>query len=64
MVDEAGLTGRYDFAITGPVNATTLPTALREQLGLTIESTTAPVDVVVVDSVQAPTLDAPPTPGA
>ncbi len=64
VVDETGLKGRYDFAITGSLDAATLPAALQQQLGLTVEPTTAPVQEVVVDSVQMPTLDAPSTPGA
>lgn len=64
VMDETGLKGRYDFAITGPLNAANIPAELREQLGLTVELTTAPVDVIVVDGVQTPTLDSPATPGA
>ena len=36
-------------------NAPSLITALREQLGLRLESTRAPVEVLVIDSVQKPT---------
>ncbi|HET9834670.1 MAG TPA: DUF3738 domain-containing protein [Vicinamibacterales bacterium] len=32
-------------------------TALNEQLGLKLESTRGPVDVLVIDSLQAPTPD-------
>jgi uncharacterized protein (TIGR03435 family) len=60
VVDETGLKGRYDYALAGLLDAESLPKTLREQLGLTIEPITAPVDLVVVDSVQAPTLDAAP----
>jgi bla regulator protein blaR1 len=62
VVDETGLNGRYDFALTGTLNAETLATLLREQLGLTVEATTEPVDVIVIDDVQQPLLDTPPTP--
>jgi uncharacterized protein (TIGR03435 family) len=36
---------------------TSLTTALREQLGLTLEATRGPVDVLVIDSVERPTPD-------
>jgi uncharacterized protein (TIGR03435 family) len=64
VVDETGLKGRYDFALTGTLDAETLPTMLREQLGLTVEPATTAVQVVVIDSVQPPTLDPVPTPTA
>ena len=65
VVDRTGLAGGFDFdlqfdgAATGPgVDSTSaLITALQEQLGLKLESTRAPVEFVVVDSVQAPTPD-------
>ena len=57
VIDETGLQGRYDFALTGTLNAETLPTMLREQLGLTIEPTTAPVEELWIDSVEQPSLD-------
>ena len=38
-------------------DGSSLTTALNEQLGLKLESTRAPVDVVVVDSVEAPVAD-------
>jgi len=60
VVDETGLKGHYDFAMTGPLDAGSLPKALQQQLGLTIELTTAPIEVVVVDSVRQPSLDSPP----
>ncbi len=63
VVDETGLKGRYDFvlrwtpdgrATDDPAAPPPLPTALKEQLGLKLDSERRPVDVVVVDSVQPP----------
>jgi len=36
-------------------NGPSLVTALQEQLGLKVESTKGPVEVLVIDSVQQPT---------
>jgi len=66
VLDRTGLDGAFDIDLTytpdNPVvdtsnapNAPSLITALREQLGLRLESTRAPVEVLVVDSVQKPT---------
>lgn len=68
VVDRTGLTGKYDFDLmylpdSGPpaLNGTPIPwdapalaTAIREQLGLRLESSRAPVDVVVIDRATAP----------
>ena len=73
VVDQTGISGRYDFTLTWtpdetqfasmgikvpppPADATapTLFTAIQEQLGLKFESTKAPVDVIVIDSIQHP----------
>jgi bla regulator protein blaR1 len=62
VVDETGLKGRYDFAMTGPHDEASLPNAVQQQLGLTLARTTAPIEVVVVDSIQQPSLDSPPAP--
>jgi uncharacterized protein (TIGR03435 family) len=70
VIDQTGLTGEFDFTMewaiplpsvesqpttdgTGP----SLGTALREQLGLKLESTKGPVDVLVIDHVEKPTSD-------
>ena len=65
VVDRTGLSGRYEFTLrfTPPSVAVgsrseerpDLFTALQEQLGLRLESTRAPVDTLVIDSIQRPT---------
>jgi len=73
VVDRSGLTGRWDFTLTFAVDRSLLPpgadapppdpdapslfTAIQEQLGLKLESTKAPVDVLVIDSVEHSTDD-------
>jgi uncharacterized protein (TIGR03435 family) len=73
VVDRTGLTGNWEFELTfaperrGPPpgvdlpppdpNAPSLFTALQEQLGLKLEPATGPVDVLVVDNVQALTAE-------
>jgi uncharacterized protein (TIGR03435 family) len=68
MVDKTGLEGGYDFTMKwlqeGPGGAPsgelasgglpTLTTALREQLGLALESSKAPFRVIVVDKIERP----------
>jgi uncharacterized protein (TIGR03435 family) len=73
VVDRTGLAGTFDIDLTWifeptadtlgvPLpppdpNAPTLFTALQEQLGLKLESTKAPVDILVIDHVEHPTED-------
>jgi len=73
VVDRTGLTGGWDFELTfapenrsGPPGADAAPvdpnapsffTAIQEQLGLKLEPTKGPVDVLVIDSVEKPTED-------
>ena len=71
VVDRTGLDGRYDIVLKwspepsagagAPSPAAQdrpgLITALQEQLGLKLESTRAPLEVLVVDSVERPTPD-------
>jgi len=74
VVDQSGLSGRYDFTLTftpdgaqaallggapGPtgVNPDAAPdlfAAFQQQLGLKLEPTRAPVDVMVIDKVEKP----------
>lgn len=64
VVDHTALSGRYDFALhLQPRNTPTIPdssepdffTAIREQAGLRLESTKAPVLTLVIDDVHPPT---------
>lgn len=61
VVDRTGLTGFYDFVVTwtpdeeqtnspGP----SLFTAIQEQLGLRLESTKGPVEILVIDHAEKP----------
>ncbi len=65
VIDKTGLTGHYDFELRWTPDDTpadsplaggpSIFTAVQEQLGLKLEPSTAPVDVLVIDSVQKPT---------
>jgi len=69
VIDRSGMTGLYDFdliytpdggplvfnGVRSPADGPALATAMREQLGLKLESTRAPIDVVVIDRVSPPT---------
>jgi uncharacterized protein (TIGR03435 family) len=61
VVDRTGLTGVFDFQLryaADPVRESKFPslfTAVQEQLGLKLESTRAPIAVVVIDHVERPT---------
>ena len=69
VVDRTNLTGVYDFEVSfvsdqvvqGPGgtagDGVSLATALQEQLGLKLERQRAPVDVLVIESVERPTPD-------
>jgi uncharacterized protein (TIGR03435 family) len=65
VVDQTGLTGRYDFSLTyasdilAP-NAGTAPDifhAVQQQLGLKLVPTKAPVEVIVIEHVERPSLN-------
>jgi len=64
VLDQTYLTGRYDFTLTWtPDSMRTVPadtapglfTAVQEQLGLKLEATRAPTDVLVIDAATRPT---------
>ena len=68
VLDRTGLTGTYDFELQfmrddalgrneQPAGATSLFTALREQLGLKLESARGPVEFLVIDRATRPTPD-------
>ena len=59
IVDQTGLSGQYDVTLKWNPDATDpdpsavpLVTAIQEQLGLKLEATKAPVEVLVIDSVE------------
>jgi uncharacterized protein (TIGR03435 family) len=64
LIDKTGLTGHYDFEIQWTPDDTPADsplsggpsffTAVQEQLGLKLKPSTAPLDVLVVDSAQRP----------
>lgn len=65
VIDKTGLTGRYDFELHWMPDNTpadsplaggpSIFTAVQEQLGLKLEPSTAPLDVLVIDSAEKPT---------
>jgi uncharacterized protein (TIGR03435 family) len=60
VLDKTGLSDRYDFTLdwapdqAPDSSAPSLVTALREQLGLRVESQKSPAEVLVIDSIDKP----------
>ena len=65
VVDQTGLSGRFDFVMkywpqwdnSGPAPADLGPTlleAMKDQLGLKLQSTTTPFDTLIVDHIEEP----------
>jgi uncharacterized protein (TIGR03435 family) len=64
VVDQTGLTGRYDFTVDlssyfadakpgqQPDRTSIMMSALREQLGLNLESKKGPVEILVIDHIE------------
>jgi uncharacterized protein (TIGR03435 family) len=63
VVERTGLSGVYDVKVQWTPDSTSgdlevsLFTAVQEQLGLKLESSTGAVDVLVIDHIERPTLD-------
>jgi len=71
VINETGLTGNVEWILTfawtpnapaavrpdAPVDVPEISTALQDQFGLKLEARRAPVEVLVVDSVELPTPD-------
>jgi uncharacterized protein (TIGR03435 family) len=65
VMDRTGLKGQFDYDlefVESPpadvsLNGVSIETALREQLGLRAERQRAPMDVLVIESAERPTLD-------
>jgi uncharacterized protein (TIGR03435 family) len=68
VVDQTGLKGAYDFTLKGRpeqfvasdagleggADAPSIFTAIQEQLGLRLVPSKAPVEVIVIDSIERP----------
>ena len=60
VIDKTGLTGpfTFDFKLQDPANPDPNPpsifTRIQEELGLRLESTRIPADIIVIDSAERP----------
>ncbi|HJT88782.1 MAG TPA: TIGR03435 family protein [Bryobacteraceae bacterium] len=59
VIDKTGLKAGYDFtlkwaSIEGPQDLPQLFTALQEQLGLRLESSQAPIEILIIDHAEMP----------
>ena len=66
VLDRTGLMGEFDVEVSfhpggeragAPVEAVSIFTAIQEQLGLKLDSSKGPVDVMIIDSAEMPTPD-------
>jgi len=60
VLNQTGLTGRFDIQlewspVLGAADGVSIFTAVQEQLGLRLESTSAPMEVLVIDGIDRPT---------